>query len=105
MFNAFWNWIKYVFTSSRVGVIFKTLFKNEKSAIANIILDPENQAAAFKFVCELAKDDSKTSEQKREAFNSEFGAWAKSVGKKLGTVAINTLRELACSALKADNGQ
>lgn len=99
--KAIWNWIKSLFGGGKIGVIWRLMFTAGKNAVAEMVSDPKNQAAALDLAKSLMSS-GKTAEEKREAFNTSLRAWAKTAGVKLTEAAINALRENAVVALKCE---
>lgn len=102
--SKLWNWIKYIFSNGVIGTIWQAIFENTKSEVVKIVCDADNQAAALRFVTELALS-SKSSEEKKNEFNAKMTEWAKSVGKTLTTSTINCLRENALLAWNASQAK
>lgn len=97
--NKLWKWIKSLFTSERIGIIWRTIFTAAKSTVAQMVSDPDNQKAALDLVKHLALSKT-TNEEKRKEFEAQMRSWAKAAGKSLTEAAINALRENAVIASK-----
>jgi len=102
---AAWFWIKRLFSASGVGMLFAAMAKHAASAAVSQIMDPENQRKAYEFVKELRFRTDMSNLEKAEAFNLKMLVWAEKVGRIMADSAINCLRELAVSALKAELGR
>lgn len=100
-----WNWVKSLFTGEKIGIVWRTIFTAAKSAVAQMVSDPDNQKAALDLVLRLASSKL-TNEQKQAEFNAQMKSWAKAAGRELSDAAINALRENAVVASKcADCGK
>ena len=99
--KTLWNWICSLFTSEKIGVIWRTMFTAAKNTVADMVSDPKNQQAALELARDLMRSGM-SAEQKRAAFDAQLKAWAKDVGVALTTAAINALRENAVVALKSE---
>ena len=99
--SKIWNWIKSLFTSEKIGIIWQLMFTAAKNTVAEMVSDPNNQQKALDLAKELMFKgyDNAT---KRSRFNEAMKAWAKAAGKELTEAAINALRENAVVALKCE---
>ena len=104
MFAALWTKIRLLFSTNKIGIIFKLLITNAASAVVKSLTDKTNQQKAYEFVKSLnARKDLSTADKAKE-FNKKMAEWAKTFAKKeLSTSVINCLREIAVAALKAEN--
>ena len=100
--KTLWNWIKSLFTSEKIGIIWHTIFTAAKSTLAQMVSDPANQDAALTLVKQLA-DSKLTNDEKRKEFDLQIKAWAAAAGKNLTEAAINALRENAVVAAKCED--
>ena len=96
-----WNWIFSLFTSEKIGIIWRTLFTAAKNTVAEMVSDPANQQKAWDIAKSLMSS-RKTNGERLAEFNAQMKAWAKAAGKQLTDAAINALRENAVVALKGE---
>lgn len=101
MMDKLWNWIKSLFTSEKIGIIWRVMFTAAKNTVAQMVSDPDNQKAALDLVKHLASSQM-TNDEKRKEFDAQMRSWAKAAGKALTEAAINALRENAVIALKCE---
>lgn len=104
MLKKVWSWVKSLFTKENIGIIWRKLLTSTKSAIATTISDPSIQQTAYDLVKELAGKEL-TGDQKREAFNEAMTECLKVMGKQIGESTLSAIRELAVSAMKAEDEQ
>lgn len=99
---AIWTWIKGLFTAKKIGCILAIFAKHAAKVVVKEIMDPENQQKAYEFVKQLRLRTDLSNREKAEIFNLQMLDWAQRLGKKLSDSMVNCLRELAVSALKAE---
>ena len=80
--------------------IFNILTANCDSAELKELRDADLMNRAWELVKELHVRTDLTSKQKADIFNEKLLYWGKKVGKVIGTMALNIVREIAYAALK-----
>ena len=61
--SKLWNWIKSLFTSDNIGVIWRAMFTATKNVVAEMVSDPENQQMALNLARERM-NSGKSSDEK-----------------------------------------
>ena len=98
----------------KIFEFFVNLFKSKdmKSEIYTILLgnlnapelkelqDADIMNKAWEFVKELHVRTDLTGSEKAKLFNEKLSYWGKKVGKVIGTMSLNIVREVAYAALK-----
>lgn len=103
--SSIWLWFKSIFISKTIGSLLRIILINAGNIIVSQLLDKANQEKAYEFVKELHAKNM-PGIQKAHIFNQQMLNWAKENGKKaISNSVLNCLRELALTALKAENNQ
>lgn len=101
LLKKIWEWLKNIFTKDESkSALLKVLMEGIDDPSLDVIKDPELGKKAIQFVKELNKREDLTGKEKAEIFNAKLHEYAKAVGKVIGSVALNLLRELAVTAVK-----
>jgi iron-sulfur cluster repair protein YtfE (RIC family) len=77
-----WNWICSIFTSEKIGIIWRALFTAAKNTVAEMVSDPANQQKAWDIAKSLMSS-GKTNDERLAEFNAQMKEWAKEAGKQL----------------------
>ena len=90
-----------LFKSSDMKVeIFNILMGNCDSPELKELRDADLMNKAWELVKELHVRTDLTGKEKAAIFNEKLAYWGKKVGKVIGTMALNIVREVAYAALK-----
>lgn len=103
VFKAIANGIKAIFCRQTISKVWTILFGSGKSAIGSLLSDTELMDAAFKFSWALATGSDTV--DRRATFDAQLKSWAEENGYEIGTAALNAIREVAYSAVKAQQEQ
>lgn len=80
--------------------IYNILANNCDSSELKELRDADIMNKAWEFVKELHVRTDLTGSEKAKIFNEKLCTWGKKVGKVVGTMALNIVREVAYAALK-----
>ena len=101
LLKKLWGWLKSIFTTDESkSALLKVLMEGIDDPALDIIKDPDLGKKAIQFVKELNKREDLTGKEKAEIFNAKLYEYAKAVGKVIGSVALNLLRELTVTAVR-----
>ena len=101
--KAFWNWLKKLFSSDKtkslISVIVNIVAKKETDESA-ILDDKEVSDKAIEIATDLEKTDLSGAE-KAAKFNDIMKEYLVKIGKAVGPILLNLIREIAVYAIKA----
>ena len=101
LLKKLWEWLKSVFTTdASKSALLKVLMEGIDDPSLDAIKDPDLGKKAIQFVKELNERKDLTGKEKAEIFNAKLYEYAKTIGKVIGSVALNLLRELAVTAVR-----
>lgn len=101
--KTFWNWLKGLFTSDKAKSLLTRIVhivadkKTDESAILD---DKEVSDKAIEVATQLEEQDL-TGSQKAERFNEIMRNYLVQIGKAVGPILLNLIREIAVYAIKA----
>ena len=101
--KAFWNWLKKLFSSDKAKSLISTIVnivaKKETNESA-ILEDQQVHDKAIEIASDLEKTDLSGSE-KATKFNEIMKEYLLQIGKTVGPILLNLIREIAVYAIKA----
>lgn len=101
--KAFWNWLKKLFSSSKTKSLISRLIgvvANKETDESSILDDKEVSDKAIEIASDLEKTDLSGSE-KASKFNEIMKEYLVQIGKAVGPILLNLIREIAVYAIKA----
>lgn len=104
LWNKICAWFSAIFCQETISMVWEILFGGAKTSIGELLSDPALMDQAFAISKSLVTQDG-TAAEKTEAFNAYLVDWAKAEGYKIGTSALNAIRETAYAAVKAEEAQ
>lgn len=104
LWNKICTWFSAIFCRETVSMVWEILFGGVKTSIGELLSDPALMNQAFAISKSLVTKDG-TAAEKTEAFNTYLAEWAKAEGYKIGTAALNAIRETAYAAVQAEAEQ
>lgn len=101
LLNKICSWFSAIFCRETVAKVWEIIFGKVKTSIGELLSDPALMNQAFELSKSLVTKDG-TASEKADAFNAQLKAWAIAEGYEIGTAALNAIREIAYSAVKAE---
>ena len=94
------SFFKAIFGIETISKVWTILFGSAKTAIGSLLADQRLMDAAFAFSWALATGSDESVDRKA-SFDAQLREWARSNGYEIGTAALNAIREVAYSAVRA----
>ena len=101
--KAFWNWLKNLFSSSKTKSLITRIVHivaDKKTDESSILDDQQVSDKAIEIATDLEKTEL-TGTQKAEKFNEIMKEYLIQIGKAVGPILLNLIREIAVYAIKA----
>jgi len=95
---------KAIFCRETISKVWTILFSAGKSTVGGILSNTEIMDAAFAYAKDLATS-SKTSDEKKSAFDDLMKSYLTKQGVEVGTSILNVVRETALAAVNAEAEQ
>ena len=92
---------KAIFCRETISKVWTILFGGVKTSIGELLSNADLMDKAFELSKSLLLQDG-TATSKADAFNNTFKEWATAEGYKIGSSALNVIRETAYAAVKAE---
>ena len=101
--KTFWNWFKSLFTSDKAKNLLTRIVNivaNRETDESSILEDKEVSDKAIEIASDLEKTDLSGTE-KAAKFNEIMKEYLIKIGKAVGPILLNLIREIAVYAIKA----
>ena len=100
--KTFWNWLKKLFSSSKTKSLISRLIgvvANKETDESSILEDKEVSEKAIEIASDLEKTDL-SGKEKASKFNEIMKEYLVQIGKAVGPILLNLIREIAVYAIK-----
>ena len=101
--KSFWNWLKSLFTSDKAKNLLTRIVNivaNKETDESAILEDKEVSDKAIEIATDLENTDL-TGTEKAAKFNEIMKEYLVKIGKAVGPILLNLIREIAVYAIKA----